>query len=242
MFNPLENEAVEEWFENFNARLRRLPAEERSQMQLEVRQHLEALAAANEKLGSSPEKAWEQALEQFGDPAKIGDRLLCEYQESRSGPYSGLIAVGFGMVLYLLWFGLHWLGFMMPTLLLRYQSSIWYSPPLNALFTHAFPLLIPFIIGRTYPFQAIKGAFYANVLMILVENGWFLFIVVSHPGIILPQPWPIMMAERLPLNIAWSLGFSMVAYLASVTKRGWYRPSLADFTLTLPNKRRQTNL
>jgi len=37
----------------------------------------------------------------------------------------------------------------------------------------------------------------------------------------------------------WVLGQTVVAYLASVTKRGWYRSSLADFKLTLPRKRIQ---
>lgn len=244
MFNPWESGAVEEWFERFNARLRRLPAEERSQMQLEVRQHLEALAAANEERGGSPQEAWERAVEQFGDPAKIGERLLCEYQESRSGPYSGLIAVGFGIGLHLLRFGLYWLWILMPTLSLHYQSSIWYSPPLNTLLAYAFPLLIPFIIGRIYPYQAIRGAFYGLLFYHFVIFCVFLSFLVryyleSHFG--LQSPPEFLYGRWIGSALVMLFLNSAVAYLVSVTKRGWYRPSLADFKLTLPRFRRQTS-
>ena len=57
MFSPLNDPQVEHWFQRLNAPLKRLPAEERTQIHQEVRQHLEALAAANEELGSSPEEA-----------------------------------------------------------------------------------------------------------------------------------------------------------------------------------------
>ncbi len=78
MFNPLENEASEAWFQRLNAPLKRLPAEERAALHVEVRQHLEALAAANEELGSSLEEAWDLARTQFGDPGKFGRKMRRE--------------------------------------------------------------------------------------------------------------------------------------------------------------------
>ena len=97
MFNPLENEAAEAWFNRLNAPLKRLPAEERVALHQEVRQHLDALAAANEELGSSPEEAWKHALEQFGDPTRIGRRMAWEWRCSHSLFSSEMRAVLYGM-------------------------------------------------------------------------------------------------------------------------------------------------
>ena len=78
MFNQLESRALDQWFQRFNTALRRLPAAERADLHQEVRQHLDSLVAANEELGSSPDEAWELALAQFGDPARIGRRISWE--------------------------------------------------------------------------------------------------------------------------------------------------------------------
>ena len=84
MFDPSENKALDEWFQRFNAPLKRLPAEERAELRQEVRHHLESLVAANEELGTSPQEAWELALTQFGDPTRIGRRLASEWRHGRS--------------------------------------------------------------------------------------------------------------------------------------------------------------
>ena len=78
MFSPLSDPHVDEWFQRFSGALKRLPAAERADLHQEVRQHLESLVAANEELGSSPQEAWQLAMAQFGDPAKIGWRLRRE--------------------------------------------------------------------------------------------------------------------------------------------------------------------
>lgn len=86
MFSPLENEELDHWFQRLNAPLKHLPAQERVQLHAEVRQHLEALVAANEELGSTPEEAWQFALTQFGDPTRIGRRLGREAMALPSDP------------------------------------------------------------------------------------------------------------------------------------------------------------
>lgn len=78
MFNPSEDEALGRWFQRLSAPLKCLPPQEQAELHLEVRQHLESLAAAHEELGSHPQEAWELAMVQFGDPAKIGRRLRRE--------------------------------------------------------------------------------------------------------------------------------------------------------------------
>ena len=52
MFSPLNDPQVEEWFQRLNAPLQRLPLAERVELHTEVRQHLDALVAANKELGS----------------------------------------------------------------------------------------------------------------------------------------------------------------------------------------------
>jgi len=43
----------------------------------------------------------------------------------------------------------------------------------------------------------------------------------------------------LRLTLVWALSQTAIAYLASVSKRGWYKPTLADFKLALPRKQRK---
>ena len=102
MFSPLNDPQVEQWFQRLNAPLKRLPAEERTQIHQEVRQHLEALAAANKELGSSPEEAWEHALKQFGDPGKFGKRMAREWKLGKTGCRVEIVAIGFGFGLQVL--------------------------------------------------------------------------------------------------------------------------------------------
>ena len=83
MFSPLENEDLDNWFQGLNRPLKRLPADERRELHAEVRQHLEALAAANEELGSTPEEAWQFARDQFGDPGKFGRRMAWEWRRKQ---------------------------------------------------------------------------------------------------------------------------------------------------------------
>lgn len=78
MFSPHKQTETEDWFQRLNAPLKRLPAQERAELHTEVRQHLDALAAAHEELGSPPDEAWRLALAQFGDPTRIGRRLRRE--------------------------------------------------------------------------------------------------------------------------------------------------------------------
>ncbi len=178
MFSPLNDPQLELWFQRFNAPLKRLPAEERAALHQEVRQHLEALAKANEELGSSPEEAWEFALAQFGDPARIGRKLGQKHQQSKTGIRDGLKAVLFGTNLHLLW-------------------------------------------GVTTTLLAHLVYFGCLVLQ------QFLYVDTS---------WAITV---MPLSGSWTwrtMAGCAIAYLISVTKRGWYKPALTDFKLTLPRR------
>lgn len=227
MFSPLNDPQVEHWFQRLNAPLKRLPADERTQIHQEVRQHLEALAAANEELGSSPPEALELALQQFGDPGKIGKQMAQEWHQSRTGFRAETTAILFGVGLQaLMWVTLWLLPLLGVPMLADYFVYLGVTQ-----------IVLYFVLGRRYSLQAIRSAFYTDILC----SVWYLLgnilvgilhtaipqllIVAFHPTFLLI----ILMPSFLHLGIA---------YLASVTKRGWYRPTWEDFKLTWPKRRR----
>ncbi len=244
MFNPLENEALEAWFQRLNAPLKRLPAEERTQLHQEVRQHLEALAAANEELGSSPPEALELALKQFGDPSKFSKKMAQEWHQAKTGFRSelmavllgcGLQAVGLGAVVILdcLWEGV----FYNPGDKVYHHGQVtWAVVTLvtNAL-QYGTAAGASIVMGRKHPYQALKSAFYAMIPYVALA-AWALWARITVPSNEFNN------LVRLIANLSCFLAFMAVAsiptaYLASVTKRGWYKPSWEDFKLTWPKRR-----
>ena len=224
MFNPLNNPEMEQWFQRFNAPLKRLPVDERSELHLEVRQHLEALAAANEELGSSSAEAANLALKQFGDPHKIGRRLFQEWQHSRDWSPDSRRSIWFGV-------GQH----LMVTLLVGMPVALWAQypgllgmlnkenpPSWDVFFAIVSAVIVNTAIGCKYPFQAIKGALYAGLFWRLIFLVW-----------VFPLLSPSQSAGLAGFLLLCSTLDCAVSYFASVTKRGWYRPLRADFKLPL---------
>ena len=233
MFSPLNDPQAEQWFQRLNAPLKRLPAAERLELHSEVRQHLDALVAANEELGSSPEEAWGLALTQFGDPAKIGRKMFREWHLSRTA-CSGAAAIGFGVLLHLSWTA---------AMLIALQCcgpSIFAWP--NSLLSFPSLLLINASVGWKYPYQALRGAFYGDLFAAFAGYLYFLPAMLhphmEHSGGVgmMVSTSALALLLHVPLSAFRACG---VAYLASVTRRGWYRPSLADFKLAPPSKHRK---
>ena len=245
MFNPHDSPAVKDWFQRFDAASRRLPAEERASQREEIQQHLDGLVAAKVALGQPLEAAWEAALRQFGDPAQIGRKMYQEWQQGRTGFRADMKAILFGL-------GLTWLlSIVFP--LCAFVQLLWahshgasnfngsmFDLPLIARQAAGYggALLICTAIGRKYPSQAIRAAFYSSLLWGLIGALQLAAFGIYNKAI-LAQPLSAMEAHTLLWTPVWALSHSIASYLASVTRRGWYRPSLADFKLTLPRKRRQ---
>lgn len=59
-----------------------LPAERQDDLRREIAQHLHALAAAHEELGSTPEKAALAAQRQFGDPRRVGRTFARQWRRA----------------------------------------------------------------------------------------------------------------------------------------------------------------
>ena len=249
MFSPHDSPAVNDWFRRLDAAWRRLPAEERISQREEIQQHLEALVAAKAAQGQPTEVAWDSALMQFGDPTQIGRKICQEWQQSRTGFRADIRAIMFGASLTLV-----------SRLVLQLLWAFWFDKLYNennGLYTHGHGLvglalvvsrvvgyggsaLIPLAIGRKYPSQAIKSAFYPYVLWDLWTLGPLAVSLTRQTGPVDHSQWTLLtyIISSMPL---WTAGHLTLAYLASVTRRGWYRPSLDDFKLTLPRKRPQTS-
>lgn len=223
MFSPLNDPSVDQWFQQFNAPLKRLPVEERAQLHTEVRQHLEALVVANEELGSSPEEAWVHALVQFGNPRALGERLAHEWRESRVVPRLGWHAIGFGV-------GLHFVWIIANALLEHFQAKTDNSASAMTFLAYGSAILMSVAVGRRYPTQAIKGAFYAFLFWYIALFCYVLPEITQHPG-------SLDVPKALLFGLIGVTVNSVSAYLASVTRRGWYRPTLSDFKLRLPRRR-----
>lgn len=239
MFNPLQNEALDEWFQRFNAPLKRLPTEERAELYAEVRQHLDALVAANEELGSPPEEAWELALVQFGDPGAIGRRLAWEWRRGRGWISPDMTAVLYGL-------GITAATFFGVTLVLN-SSWLWsgwwafLSVHSEAVFGTAYMATVPVLtgaaVGKKFPKQALTGAFYSAALLPILPVTVFMEVacLFGHERV------GVTLGVNLILFVlagAWLLLSGAAAYVASARKRRqWYCPRRADFTLTLPRRR-----
>ncbi len=226
MFSPLNDPQVEQWFQRLNAPLKRLPAQERAELHQEVRQHLEALVAANEELGSSPQEAWGHALQQFGDPAHIGRRLAWEWRRSQ-----GWVSPDMAAVLYTLGAHIVFTAFLILCTVLVMTAFQVYDKA-GTVFTLEYLVGVPTLagaaVGNRFPNRALTGAFYAAV-------AWPFFPFMVGAAM---STTCLHFADLLQV-VLWPAGWLMLgcgaAYLASVRRRRqWYRPRLADFTLALP--------
>jgi len=235
MFSPLNDPSVDQWFQQFNAPLKRLPAEERAHLHTEVRQHLEALVVANQELGSTPEEAWAHALNQFGKPQIIGKRLAWEWQENQQKPDAAWHAVAFGIRAHLGWV----LSFLLLFAILSHtQAGTSKVTLLHNIQFAAAALVLPAFIGVCRPAHALKAALYSLLFFDLIGFCFTLpFFWQAYTGHFAANAQPVTFlswASGALLGVGRTL---IVAYLASVTRRGWYKPTLADFKLRLPRRR-----
>ena len=237
MFSPPNTPAVSDWFRRLDAAWKRMPAEEQTRQLEEVQQHLEGLVAAKVAQAQTNEDAWNAALGQFGDPTQIGRKMYQEWRQSKTGFRADMAAILFGIGC--------------QALLMLAERPLAYFGLINSAdgsHLSTVGMIIHFggyifvyaAIGHKYPLQAIKGAFYAYLLFML--SNWisvytFFFAHVHHNTFLQPlSAYFVRMALWLPV---WLTGYTTVAYLASVTKRGWYRPTREDFKVTLLSRRRQ---
>lgn len=241
MFHQHNDEHLDQFFQRLNKPLKRMPQPARAELHAELRQHLAALVAAHEELGSTPEEALDLALRQFGDPAKIGHRLWWEwFLSSRRRPSEGFLAAGYALVLY----ALCDLLFALPPLLaplgdrlvpsscmaalrsggdfLRYAQTLELLGLLTVLaMTLGVPALVGWLVGRKFPRHSLRAMFGVA----LAPTVWIL------PAIVLANLPPGQgFAGPLPAALACAAGVGgLGAVLGGARKGNKPRLSLAGF-------------
>ena len=211
MLHQPNDEQLDHFFQRLNKPLKRMPQPARTELHQELRQHLDALIAAHEELGSPPEEAFQLALRQFGDPAKVGRKLWWEwFLSTQRRPSEAVIAAGYALLLY----ALSDLLFALPPLLApigpapvpgSFRSAmqsggggfLQYVQTLERLIglamTLGVPSLVGLLVGRKFPRHALKVMFG----IALAPTVWILpSIVFSNLplGQSFAGPWPAAIA------------------------------------------------
>lgn len=215
MLNQFDDEETAAYFERLNAPLRKMPQADRAELHAELRQHLDALAAAHEELGASPVEAAHAALKQFGDPKRIGRRLFGEWRRSR--PPSLWSAIGHMTFWKLVMLALSLTtGFSLGSISVAKFNGVVGLPTACLLFIIS-PLFAGIITGLKMPKKAAPGALYSGLPFVLP----FLIMVLSGNGDGL---------SSLILAFNWLVVSFIGAHAASAYRRGgFYRLSLSDF-------------
>lgn len=92
---------VEAYLSEMTRQMGAMPAEQRAEIHEELRQHLDALIAAHEEVGTPPAEAVGAALAQFGAPRKLGRKLRREWLLAHRDPQAAALCegiVGFTLV------------------------------------------------------------------------------------------------------------------------------------------------
>ena len=172
MHSRFNDGQTEHFVEKLNKSLRWTPASVRTELHAELRQHLEALAAAYEELGSSREEAFDQALRQFGDPSKIGRQLWWEWLRGTKPLISPECQAALHMLAVYVFFEL---VITFPTLLepalklaplgqmVPYSLGMMILRLTTLLFTVGIPLTAGFSAGRKFPRYAVKAALWISM-------------------------------------------------------------------------------
>jgi len=150
---------IEDYLDHVVAQLLALPRERRIEIRDELRQHLQAIAAAHEELGDAPDAAAAAALSKFGDPTRIGREFArtwraALFSEDRTAFPAAAMKQG------LLWFGAAGVLFLAFAAILPNWSSWLMDAVWKPVFV-ALPLAAGWRTGSAAPARSGLGAFYA---------------------------------------------------------------------------------
>jgi len=231
MSSPPNNTRVEEWFQQLEKAARYLPGDEREKLHQELRQHLESIVADNINAGQSAEEAWAVALGQLGNPGQIGRKVYLVWKQARGG-----FRAEIGAILFVLCLNFALVTFRSFCFGLWTHAHGWQSISGITYFLISFGIavVVGFASGTLFPVQALKSAFYGTTLICTWAVIKLIPLVPYIPGGASEQG-KVLISAAICIFI-WIILAVIAAYLASVTKRGWYKPTLGDFKLTLPRR------
>ena len=92
------------------------------------------------------------------------------------------------------------------------------------------PLFAGWMIGRKYPREALIGAFHAPLVVLILPTLIGLAAAISQG---MSYQYLVILVTCIVAFSGWLLLTCGAAYLASVTKRGWYNPMWEDLKITL---------
>ncbi len=153
-----QSERIDDYLDHVSAGLLALPYPQRAEIRRELRQHIAALAAAHEEMGSTPKAAVEAALSRFGDPARIARGFVQAWHVSspRERMATPWLAIRHG---------LRWFSGAMALLALEVIGLMHaFSGPSEGLFLVSLwilPIIAGWKTGAAAPIRAGLGTFYA---------------------------------------------------------------------------------
>jgi len=230
MFSQL-NIRVEEWFQQLEKAAQHLPGEEREKLHYELRQHLESLAAEKIGAGQSAEEAYILSLGQMGNPGQIGRKVYLVWKQAQGGFRAEMGAIFFVLCLYFALVTVRSFSFGLWTHTHGWQSI---SETIYFVIYFGIAIVIGFVVGTLFPFQAQKASLYGTSLACVSPAIKLVSLIPYIPGGASVQT-KVLIGSAI-WTLTWIILAVITAYLASVTKRGWYKPTLADFKLTLPRR------
>lgn len=98
MQNRFDDELIDEYYQRFNRCLSKLPTEERTQTQLELRQHLNDLIEAHREAGVPDHEVIPASLQRLGDPRELGKSLIREWRKRQRSPQIAAMAFSFACI------------------------------------------------------------------------------------------------------------------------------------------------
>jgi hypothetical protein len=161
----------------------RVPYDVRQQIRSELRTHLEALVAAGQEIGASPDQAIREALAQFGDPRRVAREWIRSWR--RSAPPGGaesarpatLVALGtFGVATSL---ALALFATLMASAPVAPWAGLWVP-----FLVCVVPLLAGLTTGILSPARHALGTFYALALLTTVTTlgtSWLAALAADTP-------------------------------------------------------------
>ncbi len=225
MLNPLNSGEMDDYVQRLNAQLRKMPPQERAEVNQELRQHLEAQAQAHEELGATPAEAMQSALRSFGDPRRIGRRMFCEWKWGKHQKVVYKIGT----------FVFSYVTLALIDLLCSGLMPSHYGPPNlrdRCVLFGLVPALTGMILGGCSPKVALHNT-------VCTLTGWigFFFLLNTICYWRCPNPGEayVQLLSWTSLNtICWLTVGGLFAYIASARRRGgWYRLRLSDLKLRL---------
>ena len=222
---------VEEWFQQLEKAARHLPGDEREKLHQELRQHLESLAADKIGAGQRAEEAYILSLGQMGNPGRIGRKVYLVWKQAQGGFRAEVGVVFFVLLINFMLLTFRSFCFGLWTHAHGWQSI---SGTLYFLISFGIAVVVGFVVGTLFPFQALIASLYGMTLVWALE---VIKMISLTPYILGGASEQVkVLIDAAIWTFVWIILAVITAYLASVTKRGWYKPTLADFKLTLPRR------